>query len=392
MLESRLRNSGRPSESMKEKIPSDVSIVRCSDYNSGQALDAVRQAVDLLGGMQTFVKPGNRVLIKPNLLKASPPVDAVTTHPEIIRATIRLVREAGAEALVGDSPGFGELRRVCEKSGVMDVIEDEGATLAELDEAMQVKSRHRFRRFDIARAVHEADVVINLPKFKTHGMMTITGAVKNLFGCIPGKRKIQWHFKAGVNRDAFARMLVELCSLIGPRLTIMDAVVGMEGNGPGSGDPREVGLVLAGRDPVALDVVSGRIIGVDPSLLYIVRAAAEAGVGETQLDRIQIHGEALADVTVKGYRLPPQEHLEWPLPEWVRMMLKDALTTRPVINHARCVRCGICQGHCPQGAINDAKKRLKIRYRDCIRCFCCQEFCPRGAISVGQGWALKIVK
>ncbi|HET6364012.1 MAG: DUF362 domain-containing protein [Nitrospirota bacterium] len=377
---------------MKEKIPSDVSIVRCSDYNSGQTLDAVRKAVDLLGGMQTFVKPGNRVLIKPNLLKASPPVDAVTTHPEIIRATIRLVREAGAEALVGDSPGFGELRRVCEKSGVMDVIEEEGATLAELDEAVQVKNHERFRRFDIARAVHEADIVINLPKFKTHGMMTITGAVKNLFGCIPGKRKIQWHFNAGVNRDAFARMLVELSSLIGPRLTIMDAVVGMEGNGPGSGDPREVGLVLAGRDPVALDVVSGRIIGADPSLLYIVRAAADAGVGETRLDRIQIHGEALADVTVTGYRLPPQEHLEWHLPEWVRTMLKDALTTKPVINHALCVRCGICQGHCPQDAISDAGKRLEIRYRDCIRCFCCQEFCPRGAISVGRGWALKIAK
>lgn len=377
---------------MKEKIPSDVSIVRCSDYNSGQTLDAVRQAVDLLGGMQTFVKPGNRVLIKPNLLKASPPVDAVTTHPEIIRATIRLVREAGAEALVGDSPGFGELRRVCEKSGVMDVIEEEGATLAELDEAVQVKNHERFRRFDIARAVHEADIVINLPKFKTHGMMTITGAVKNLFGCIPGKRKIQWHLNAGVDRDAFARMLVELSSLISPRLTIMDAVVGMEGNGPGSGDPREVGLVLAGRDPVALDVVSGRIIGADPSLLYVVRAAAEAGVGETRLERIQIHGEALADVTVTGYRLPPLEHLEWHLPEWVRRTLKDALTTRPVINHSLCVRCGICQGHCPQDAINDAGKRLEIRYRDCIRCFCCQEFCPRGAISVGQGWALKIAK
>jgi uncharacterized protein (DUF362 family)/Pyruvate/2-oxoacid:ferredoxin oxidoreductase delta subunit len=377
---------------MKEKKPSDVSIVRCAGYNSGQILEAVRQAVDLLGGMQTFVKPGNRVLIKPNLLKASPPVNAVTTHPEIIRATIRLVHEAGAEALVGDSPGVGELRRVCEKSGVMDVLEEEGAILAEFDDAVQVKNYERFRRFDIARIVHDADIVINLPKLKTHGMMTITGAVKNLFGCIPGKRKIQWHLNAGVNRDAFARMLVELCSLIGPRLTVMDAVVGMEGNGPGSGDPREVGLVLAGQDPVALDVVSGKIIGADLSLLHIVRAAAEAGVGETRLDKIKIHGEALADVGVTGYRLPPQEHLEWHLPEWVRMMLKDALTTRPVINRALCVRCGICQGHCPQHAINDTGRRLDIRYRDCIRCFCCQEFCPRGAISVGRGWALKIAK
>jgi uncharacterized protein (DUF362 family)/Pyruvate/2-oxoacid:ferredoxin oxidoreductase delta subunit len=377
---------------MNIRTPSDVSIVRCADYDSGRILGALRRAVDLLGGMGAFVKPGERVLIKPNLLKASPPAEAVTTHPEIIRAVIRLVRETGAQVLVGDSPGFGELRRVCEKSGVLDVIEEEGAVLAELDEVVQVKNHGQFHRYEIARAVHEADVVINLPKLKTHGMMTVTGAVKNLFGCIPGKRKAQWHFNAGVNRGAFARMLVELCALIKPRLTIMDAVVGMEGNGPGSGEPRDIGLVLAGQDPVALDVVSGTIVGADPALLYIVRAAAEAGTGETRLDRITIHGEPLADVIVEGFRLPPQEHLEWRLPEWARRLLKDALTTRPVIDHSQCIRCGICQGHCPQGAIYEMRKRLEIRYRDCIRCFCCQEFCPRGAITVGRGWGLTLVR
>jgi uncharacterized protein (DUF362 family)/Pyruvate/2-oxoacid:ferredoxin oxidoreductase delta subunit len=377
---------------MNIRTSSDVSIVRCADYDSGRVLGALRRAVDLLGGIGAFVKPGERVLIKPNLLKASPAAEAVTTHPEIIRAVIRLVRETGAQALVGDSPGFGELRRVCEASGVLDVIEEEGAVLAELDEVVQVKNHGQFHRYEIARAVHEADVVINLPKLKTHGMMTVTGAVKNLFGCIPGKRKVQWHFNAGVNRGAFARMLVELCALIKPRLTIMDAVVGMEGNGPGSGDPRDIGLVLAGQDPVALDVVSGTIVGADPALLYIVRAAAEAGTGETRLDRITIHGEPLADVIVEGFRLPPQQHLEWRLPEWARRLLKDALTTRPVIDHSQCIRCGICQGHCPQGAIGDAGKRLEIRYRDCIRCFCCQEFCPRGAITVGRGWGLTLVR
>jgi len=375
---------------LTNKTLSDVSLACCADYEPERVGQAVRRAVDLLGGISAFVKPGDRVLIKPNLLKACSPSGAVTTHPEILRAVIRLVREAGGKALVGDSPGFGELRKVCERSGIMDVVLQEGATLADMEEAVAVKNNGQFQRFEIARAVHEADLVLNLPKLKTHGMMTLTGAVKNLFGCIPGRRKVQWHFNTGVNRDAFARMLVELSALIKPRLTIMDAIVGMEGNGPGSGDPRPIGVVLAGQDPVALDVVSGAMVGVDPSLLYVVRAAAAAGIGETQLERIRILGAALESVMVSGFRLPPQEHLEWRVPEWTRGFLKDALTTRPVIDHARCIRCGICQGHCPQGAIDSAAGRLEIRYRNCIRCFCCQEFCPQGAITVGRGWALKL--
>lgn len=379
-------------QTKQQKDTSAVSIVRCRDYDRERVHEAVRKAVDLLGGMAFFVKPGQRVLIKPNLLKASTPDKAVVTHPEVIRAVIRLVREAGGEAFVGDSPGFGDLERVCDRSGVLEVLREEGASLAHLDEAVKVANRGQFHHFEIARAVHEADVIINLPKLKTHGMMTVTGAVKNLFGCIPGRRKVQWHFNTGVNRDAFARMLVELCALVGPRLTIMDAILGMEGNGPGSGDPREIGLIFAGSDPVSLDVVSGTVIGADPGLLYIIRAAFQAGIGETHLERIDVRGESVKAAAVSGFRLPPQEHLEWALPEWARRMLKNALTTRPVIDHEQCVRCGICQGHCPQGAIANAGKRLQIRYRDCIRCFCCQEFCPRGAISVGRGWALKMIR
>lgn len=377
---------------MKEQYPSTVSLVRCADYDRERVYAAVRRAVDLIGGMEAFVKSGDRVLIKPNLLKASPPAAAVTTHPEIIRAVIRLVHESGGRAAVGDSPGVGDLRRVCEKSGVMGVIEDESAALADMDQAVKIRNHGQFHYFEIARAVHEADVVINLPKLKTHGMMSLTGAVKNLFGCIPGKRKVQWHFNSGVNRAAFARMLVELSALIKPKLTIMDAVVGMEGNGPGSGDPREIGLVVAGQDPVAIDVVCGKVAGADPSLLHIVRAAAEAGIGETRLNQIPVRGESLDSALIEDFRLPPQEHPEWRLPEWARRLLKDALTTRPVINHRECIRCGVCQGHCPQQAITNAGKKLEIRYRNCIRCFCCQEFCPRGAITVGRGWALKILR
>ena len=174
---------------MTNHTASAVSIVRCTEYDRKLIFAAVKQAVDLLGGMHTFVKPGERVLIKPNLLKGKAPEAAVTTHPEIVRAVIRLVREAGGEPMVGDSPGMGDLRKVCEKAGILDVVNEEGAALAELDDVVQVRNKGRFQRFEIARAAYEADAIINLPKLKTHGMTTLTGAVKNLFGCVPGKRK-----------------------------------------------------------------------------------------------------------------------------------------------------------------------------------------------------------
>jgi uncharacterized protein (DUF362 family)/Pyruvate/2-oxoacid:ferredoxin oxidoreductase delta subunit len=377
---------------MNRKRSSDVSLARCADYEGDRIFSAITQAVNLLGGMQAFVKPGERVLIKPNLLKAMPPEAAVTTHPEIVRTVIRLVREAGGVAMVGDSPGMGDLRNVSRKAGILDIVKDEGATLVDLDEVVQVKSQGRFQRFEIARAAYEADAIINLPKLKTHGMTTLTGAVKNLFGCVPGKRKVQWHFNAGVNHELFALMLIELCSLLNPRLTIMDAVIGMEGNGPGSGEPRQIGVVIAGQDPVAVDVVSSRVVGVAPEKLPLIRAAQSAGYGETRSDRIRILGETLSSVQIGHFRLPPNAHLEWPLPEWARRSLKNAFTSKPVINNLSCIQCGICQSHCPQKAIGSRGNKLEIRYRDCIRCFCCQEFCPQGAITVGRGWALKFVK
>jgi len=373
-------------------MPTEVSIVRCPDYDQKTVMSSVRRAADLLGGINAFVNPGERVLLKPNLLKARPPEAAVTTHPEVVRAVIRLVHEAGAQAMVGDSPGIGNLRRVCERSGILAVVEQEGAVLADFDEAVTVKNAGRFQRFEVARAAIEADAIINLPKFKTHGMTILTGAVKNLFGCIPGKRKVQWHLSSGVDHASFMGMLVELARLLKPRLTIMDSVVGMEGNGPGSGDPRTIGVIIAGQDPVAIDVVCGDIVGVAPDVLPVVRAAFAAGFGESKLENIRIRGESLSEVLVKHFLLPPREHLEWKMPEWARRALKDALTTRPVIDDHTCIRCGICQSHCPQKAIADLDNKLVINYRNCIRCFCCQEFCPSGAITVGRGWMLNLTR
>ena len=373
-------------------IVAPVVLARCHDYEPEKVFAAVSRSIELLGGIGSFIKPGERVLIKPNLLKGRPPDDAVTTHPEIVRAVIRLVRQAGATAMVGDSPGIGDLRKVAERSGILAVIEQEGATLATFDEAISVKGMGRFQRFEVARAAMEADAIINLPKFKTHGMTVLTGAVKNLFGCIPGKRKVQWHFNTGVDHDEFSRMLVELSCVLRPSLTVMDAVVGMEGNGPGSGDPRRIGVLIAGRDPVAVDVVAGNIVGLSPEMLPVIRAAAKAGIGVSSMENIQILGDGLSGVSVADFRLPPREHTEWQLPDWARRHLKDALTTRPIIDHQACIQCGVCRNDCPQQAICIESGKFLIDYRRCIRCFCCQEFCPQGAITVGRGWLLKLIR
>jgi len=371
-------------------LSSKVSIVRCSEYGKDLIREKVKESVDLLGGIHSFVKPGERVLIKPNLLKARPPEAAVTTHPEVVRAAICLVREAGGAPIVGDSPGLGEEADVLRRSGILAVMEEEGVPIADFSDSVKIKGSGRFHHFEIARCAAEADAIINLPKLKTHAMMVVTGAVKNLFGCIPGKKKVQWHFNTGIDHDSFARMLVELSMLLRPRLTIIDAVTAMEGNGPGSGDPRNIGLILAGEDPVSLDVLAGVIVGLPPLHLPIIRAARAARIGETRVEDIRIFGEDINNIKVRDFRISQPMNPEWSIPEWARCRLKDALTTRPVINKDKCVRCGICRDDCPRGAITEKDNGLIIDYRNCIRCFCCQEFCPRGAITIGKGWLLRL--
>jgi uncharacterized protein (DUF362 family)/Pyruvate/2-oxoacid:ferredoxin oxidoreductase delta subunit len=370
-------------------VTSSVSIVRCKDYDRERVNEAVRKAVDLLGGMHVFIKPGDRVLIKPNMLKARPPEAAVTTHPEIVRAAIRLVAQAGGVPIVGDSPGIGEITDVARRSGILAAVEEEGASLADFNDVITVNGNGKFRHFEIASCALNADAIINLPKLKTHGMMVLTGAVKNLFGCIPGKRKAQWHLNAGIDHRYFAQMLVELSMLLKPRLNILDAVIGMEGNGPGSGHPRPIGLILAGRDPVSLDVASGAILGLSPLQVPVTSIARETGTGESRLECIPILGKPISEVKIKDFILPQLMNTEWPIPEWARRCLKDAFTTRPIINNDVCIRCGICRDDCPRAAISERDGGMIIDYRNCIRCFCCQEFCPDGAIEVGKGWMLK---
>ena len=369
-----------------------VSLAQVTTYDYPALRRAMECLLTPLGGMAAFVRPGERVLLKPNMLSAKPPEAAVTTHPAVLRAAIELVRSAGAIPLVGDSPGIGGIRRVAERSGMLAVVEETGATLVPFEEVRETSGTGTFRRFALAAPYLEADRVINLPKLKTHEMMTMTCAVKNLFGAVVGAEKPAWHLQAGADRELFARMLLEIYLLRPPDLTIVDAVVAMEGNGPASGDPCRVGLLMAGTNAVAVDVIAAEIAGIPKKLLFVERQAEKLGIAGVDRAGIETVGASLDEIKVRPFLLPPLADVQFGLPRFLRERLRHHLTTRPVAMPEKCRLCGICRDACPPGAMTIEGGRLLIDYRRCIRCFCCRELCPDAALAVREGVVLRLLK
>ncbi len=369
-----------------------VCLRRHTGYDRSTLRAAIEELLAPLGGMKAFVRPGQTVLLKPNMLAGKAPARAVTTHPEIVRAVIELVREAGGTVRVGDSPGLGNPRQVARKCGILQVIEDAGADFAPFATSVAVHlAGGTFHQLELARDILEADVIINLPKLKTHQMMGLTCAVKNLFGAVVGMRKPQLHLQAGTDKAFFARMLLDLADRVAPALTIVDGITGMEGNGPGNGDPVALGLLLAGRDPVAVDTVAATLLGLKEDTVWTWRVAREESRPGSRLADIAWHGPPPADLRPARFRPARQTDVNFGLPTWLKKRLKRSLTAYPAIVHPKCVRCGHCVRHCPPAAMAlDAK--VAIDLDRCIRCFCCQELCPHAAIDTRQGTLLKLVE
>lgn len=372
-----------------------IAFVKSSGYNSASA--AVRQSVEFLGGIGNFIKPGMKVLLKPNLLFGTDPAKCVTTHPEIIRAVIDLVREAGADPVMGDSPviGAGSLHYI--RAGFRDLCAELQVPWIDFEnDAVEVAGRHAFKKITIARIVHEADAVINLPKVKTHGQTYLTLSVKNMFGIIPGVRKAQWHLIVGSDPLKFAEMLVEVCYLRKPVLNIVDGIIAMHGNGPRGGKPYPLGYVIAGADPSAVDTAICYMLGVKSEKVPTLTAAAKLGVGETRLENLHFLGDKPEDAKVKGFQFGGQ-HLPSNMGKlnFLAPFARQATTSRPVIDHKTCTLCNQCVDHCPalamklEGTVETGK--VLIELDKCIRCYCCSEICPEGSISVGQGWLWKFI-
>jgi uncharacterized protein (DUF362 family)/ferredoxin len=370
----------------------NVSIAKSDGYELPALRESVVRLLEPIGGISAFINCGERVLLKPNMLAAKSPDLAVTTHPSLVRVVAELVREAGGIVLIGDSPGIGGFLRVAEKSGIYDAARDSGAALVEFNEAVELQGSGTFRAIHLARTYYEADKIINLPKLKTHEMMTMTCAVKNLFGAVVGAEKAGWHLKAGRSQQLFARLLLEIYQLKKPALNIVDAVYAMEGNGPGSGDPVKLGLLIAGVNPVAVDVIAGLLAGIPADLLHIEREAVSMGLPGSTIDDIMLCGVPIESIPEISFKLPAGLDVQFGLPPFLAQALKSQLTSYPAADRKTCVLCGICRDACPPGAITIQNSALSVDNARCIRCWCCRELCPHGAMRVKSGMLLRTLK
>jgi uncharacterized protein (DUF362 family)/Pyruvate/2-oxoacid:ferredoxin oxidoreductase delta subunit len=373
-----------------------VAIARCADYEA----DAVKRALDEsllpLGGMQAFVREGDTVFLKVNLLMKAEPDRAVTTHPALVRAVAELVRAAGGRVLIGDSPGGRTSRaaavKVFEASGMASVAADVGAELVLLDETVKVPvpDSGRYAFLELGRQAVEADVLISLPKFKTHGFMTLTGAVKNQFGLVAGLEKAQFHLKVPARPD-FAEMLVDINVARKPDLAIMDAVIGMEGEGPAGGSPRPIGALLASADVFALDAVMAAMAGLDVSKAPVAAAAARRGVGPASADDVEVVGVPWQDIAPADFVLPGRD-LGGGLGSRMMGPLKRFTTSRPYLGTpSGCTSCATCATNCPAKAIEMRDGRPGFDYDACIRCYCCQELCPPQVIALKRPLLVRLL-
>ncbi|KPK97293.1 MAG: hypothetical protein AMJ95_09765 [Omnitrophica WOR_2 bacterium SM23_72] len=368
---------------------SKVCVFPCLSYDPALVEETVRKAIEALGGISCFVRPKSRVLVKPNLLMAVEPKKHVTTHPEVVRAVIKILKDLECEVVLGDGPSvwgsqIDNVGEVYNRTGMTKVCEEESVALIEFD-------KRRMRdKFPLAAVLDECDHVVNVPKFKTHGLTILTGAIKNLFGLVPGTFKTELH-KKYFDKEVFSKMLVDIFQEVRPVLTVVDGIVAMEGQGPGtSGKLRNLNLLLAGADSVALDSVMARIMGVDPLDVPTTKEAVRRGLGVADIHSIEIQGCEWAHIAGRPFMLPSSSKRR-KIPKPILNLAIKLIRYYPHVKQDLCTKCGACIEACPEKIIRIHNGRLTIDYSKCIACFCCQECCPASAITLRKSLLAKIV-
>ncbi len=349
-------------------------LIHPADYQDCQ--EAVDRAFRLFPGPVT----GRTVFVKPNVLRPARPEEAITTHPAILTAVLNaLERMDPARIIVGDNPGlhgYGANEASFERSGLLAASGPHFRNIGQ--EARDVPFRQDYGgTVSVSRAVLDADVFISLPKFKTHGLTVITGGIKNSYGIIPGALKAAIHRTAG-SPERFQEVVTDVFAIRPPDLVIMDAVLGMQGNGPASTELRWVGKVLASDNAVALDAVVARMMGVDPGSLAFLRRAKELGLGDYDESAIDIEGTLQV---IEGYQVPVPAETQDKTGK-LQELFAHRTSMRPTADPALCTGCGTCVEQCPVQALSLWENVAVVDAEKCIACFCCQEMCPEKAITL----------
>jgi len=346
---------------------------KSSTYAEHELKHAVFELMDKCGGGK--IAAGHRVLIKPNFLLPARPESAILTHPGIVAAACEYALARGATVLVADSPATGSFARLLKKGGFARALGDMDVTLRPFKETVAVDIGEPFGKIALAREALEADVVVNLAKLKTHSQMLLTLGVKNLFGCVVGLQKPQWHLRSDVDRDWFARLLVQIHYAISPAVTLVDGIVSLEGDGPGKGGrPKHTGVLIGSRDAAAVDAAICRMLKLDPDKLPTHRAAVARGLLTGKPD---LRGDFK---TVDHFQLPDQGAVVFG-PAFLKGFIRSHILQKPVVDPGRCRACGECWSYCPAAAVFESGRTVAFDYGKCIRCYCCVEVCPHGALA-----------
>ena len=370
-----------------------VWLSRCGGYAPEELLRQVEEAFTALGVWEEL-KPGMQVVIKPNLVMSSKPEAAIATHPALVAAVGRCVQKAGGEVIIAESPGGpytpAAMKAVFRGCGYADMAKEWGFTLYTECKSREVSlpGAVRCRQLSVVEPFLTRDYLIDLAKLKTHSMVGFSGAVKNLFGAVPGLQKPELHCRFP-EKQPFSEMLVDLCDFLRPDLCFLDGVLAMEGNGPTGGSPRKVGVLGASKSPYALDVCGAALIGLEPESVLMLKEAHRRGLGpispkECQLLKEQV--ETLAQPDFVKAKASSTDFLDR-VPAFLRPAAKRLATPAPKIRRKECVGCGKCAESCPQHTIAIREGKAVIDYKQCIRCFCCHEMCPKHVIDIRR-WSL----
>ncbi len=368
-----------------DSVKAMVSIVKVADYDFAKIYRAVKKSTNLIGNLEKVIKPRSKVFVKINHL--SPPTPAekgIVTHPIFVEAVLKLLKELDTDITVGDDVSSSPVnsfyisgfQQMCNRAGVELVNLREGG-FTEVD----CRGYHLDRVY-LSRIALEADIIVNLPKLKTHSLTILTGGVKNMYGLIPSGYRIRFHGEYAKIND-FSQVLVDIFSAIRPQLTIMDGIVAMEGEGPASGKLRRLGVILASQDTVAIDAVATRIVGLNPRDILTTQFCHERGLGTGTLANIKITGEKVEDVALSDFRAPIRITSLFisNLPAFLPRLLIHQSAVRPHILKKNCTACSECEKICPVGSITIINNKASIRKEICIGCMCCHEVCRFSAIA-----------